>query len=134
MPTIPIEFFKSEVEPSTISTESPRAFPTTGINVEAAAFIPLAVSPSTLLVNVPSRDKILTNTVITIPKNQVIPDFKKLDNFPICTLSDKFDIILRDVAISAIGNTSRVIVFPINTIAKRISGCIKETDAILPSC
>ena len=129
---MPIEFFKSDVEPSTISTESPNVFPTTGIKVDVAAFIPLAVSPSTLLVNVPSKDKILTNIVITRPKNQVIPDLKKLDNFPICILSDKLDTILSDVAISVIGNTNKVIVLPINTIAKIIRGCIKETDAILP--
>ena len=129
---MPIEFFKSDVEPSTISTESPNAFPTTGIKVDVAAFIPLAVSPSTLLVNVPSKDKILTNIVITRSKNQVIPDLKKLDNFPIWTLSDKLDTILSDVAISVIGNTNKVIVLPINTIAKIIRGCIKETDVILP--
>lgn len=134
IPTIPIEFFKSDVEPSTVSTESPNAFPTTGINVDVAAFSPLAVSPSTLLVNVPSRDKILTNIVTTNPNIHVTPDFKNLDSFPICTLSDKLDTILSDVAISVIGNINSVIVLPINTIAKIINGCIKETDVMLPRC
>lgn len=67
----------------TISADSPSAFPTTGINVVAADFIPFAANPSTLLVSPPSKDNILTNTVTTIPKPQVIPDFKNLDNLPI---------------------------------------------------
>ena len=48
--------------------------------------------------------------------------FKNLDNFPICTLSDKLDIMLIAVAISVIGNTNKVIVLPINTLAKIIRG------------
>ena len=132
IPTTPIEFFKIEVEPKTISTESPKAFPTTGINVEVTVFIPFAVNPSTLLVNVPSNDNILTNIVITNPKTQVIPDLKKVDNFPICNLSDKFDTIPNAVAIKVLGRTNKVIVFPINIIANIINGCIKETDATLP--
>ena len=83
IPTTPIEFLRREVEPRTTSTESPKAFPTTGINVDVAAFIPFAVNPSTLLVNVPSSDNILTNIVMTNPKNHVIPDFKNFDNLPI---------------------------------------------------
>lgn len=45
IPTIPIEFFSNEVDPSTMSTESPKAFPTTGIKEDAAAFIPFAARP-----------------------------------------------------------------------------------------
>lgn len=118
----------------TISTDSPSAFPTTGIKVVAADFIPFAASPSTLLVKPPSRDNILTNIVTTTPKNQVIPDFKNLDNFPICTLSDKLDIIPKAVAIKQSGKMNIVIVFAINTTENIINGCIKLTDAILPCC
>ena len=132
IPTIPIEFFKIEVAPRTTSTESPNAFPTTGITVEVAAFIPFAVSPSTLLVSVPSKDNILTNIVITNPKSHVIPDFKNVDNFPICTLSDKLDTIPNTVAINVSGRMNNVIVFPIKITANIINGCIKETDAMLP--
>lgn len=132
IPTIPIEFFKRDVEPSTVSIESPNAFPTTGINVEVAAFIPFAVNPSILLVNAPSNDKMLTKTVIINPKNHVILDFKNLDSFPICTLSDKLDIIPRAVAIKVRGKINNVIEFPINTTAKIINGCIKETEVTLP--
>lgn len=132
IPTTPIEFFKIAVEPSTISTESPNAFPTTGISVDAVVFIPFAVKPSTLLVRVPSKDKILTNIVITNPKNHVILDFKNLDNFPICIFSDKLDMIPNAVAINVSGNINNVIVFPINTVVNKINGCIKETDATLP--
>ena len=119
---MPIEFFKSDVAPRTVSTESPNAFPTTGTNVEVAVFIPLAVSPSTLLVRLPSKDKMLTKIVITKPKIHVIPDLKKSDNFPICILSDKLAIIPKAVAIKTIGNMNNVIVFAINTTEKIING------------
>ncbi len=88
---------------------------------------------STLLVSPPSKESILTNTVITTPKAHTIPDFKNLDNFPICTLSDKFDTIPNDVAIKEIGRINSVIVLAINTTANIINGCIKVTDATLPS-
>ena len=64
----------------------------------------------------------LTKIVITNPKNQVILDFKNLDNLPICILSDRLDTIPRAVAISVIGKTNNVIVFPIKTIANKIKG------------
>lgn len=87
---------------------------------------------STLLVNPPSNDNTLTNIVITIPNIQITPDFKNLDNFPICTLSDKFDIIPNAVAIKVTGKINTVIVFAINSTANIIIGCIKVTDATLP--
>lgn len=87
---------------------------------------------STLLVNPPSKDNMLTNIAITVHNTQVIPDFKNLDNFPICTRSDKFDIIPNDVAIIVIGKTNKVIVLAINIIEKIINGCIKVTDAMFP--
>lgn len=118
----------------TISTDSPSAFPTTGINVVAADFIPFAASPSTLLVSPPSKDKTLTNIVTTTPKNQVMPDLRNLDNFPICTLSDKLDIIPKAVAIRQSGNITIVIVFAMNIIENIINGCVSVTDATLPSC
>lgn len=118
----------------TISTDSPNVFPTTGIKVVAADFIPFAASPSTLLVSPPSKDKTLTNIVTTTPKNQVIPDLRNLDNFPICTLSDKLDIIPKAVAIKQSGNITIVIVFAMNIIENIINGCISVTDATLPSC
>ena len=74
----------------------------------------------------------LTNIVITSPKNQITPDFKKFDNFPICTLSDKFETIPNTVATKVSGRINRVIALPIKTTANIISGCINETDAIFP--
>ena len=62
----------------------------------------------------------------------MIPDLKKLESFPIWTLSDKFEIIPNAVAISVIGSTTNVIVFPIKTTANIIKGCIKLTDATFP--
>lgn len=132
IPTIPIEFFIIDVEPNTTSAESLKAFPTTGINVDAAVFTPFAVNPSTLLVSVPSIESMLTKIVIITPRLHVTLDFKKLESFPICTLSDKFEIIPNDVAISVIGSITNVIVFPIKTTANIISGCINVTDAIFP--
>lgn len=43
---------------STVSTESPNAFPTTGTAIPVILFIPFIVIPSMLLVNVPSKDNI----------------------------------------------------------------------------
>ena len=83
IPIIPTEFFKTEAAPNTISAESLKVLPTTGIRLEAALLIPFAVIPSMLLVRLPSNDKILTKTVTTIPKTHITPDFKNLDNFSI---------------------------------------------------
>lgn len=55
-PTIPTAFFINEVAPKTVSTESPKALPTTGTNVDVAVFIPFIVIPSILLVSVPSKE------------------------------------------------------------------------------
>ena len=132
MPKIPIEFFNIAVEPITVSTDSPNAFPITGTKVVVAAFNPFAVNPSILLVSPPSNDKTLIKTVIITPKNQVTPDFKNLENFPIWTFSDKLEIIPIAVAINVIGKINKVIVFPIIIIAKIIIGWIKVTDTTLP--
>lgn len=78
-----MSFSKELLNRKTISVDSPKAFPTTGINVVAAALTPFAVSPSILLVNPPSSDKILTNAVITTPRTQIMLDFRKFANFPI---------------------------------------------------
>lgn len=130
-----MSFLKELLNRNTISVDSPKAFPTTGINVVAAALTPFAVSPSILLVKPPSSDKILTNTVITNPKTQIILDFRKFANFPIWILSDKLEIIPIAVAINVIGRISIFIVFPINTIANIITGCTSDTDVTLPrSC
>lgn len=71
-----MNFFIIDVEPNTTSAESPNALPTTGIKVDAAVFTPFAVSPSTLLVSVPSIESIPTKIVIINPRNHVIPDLK----------------------------------------------------------
>lgn len=97
---------------STVSAESANAFPTTGIKVDAAALIPFAAKPSTLLVKVPSNDNIPTKITITNPKNHEIPDLKKVDNLFNCTLSDMFDTIPKTVATSVIGKITPVIIFP----------------------
>ena len=55
-----------------------------------------------------------------------------MESFPICTLSDKFEIIPKAVAISVIGSTTNVIVFPIKITENKINGCIKLTDATFP--
>ena len=134
IPTIPREFFKREVAPITMSADSPKALPITGTKVVIAAFIPFAASPSTLLVSSPSNDSMLTNIVITIPKVQVIPDFRNLESFSICIFSERLDIIPSVVAIRAIGRIKKVIVFEINTIENIINGCTKVTDATFPTC
>lgn len=80
IPTIPTAFFNIIPHPNTVSTASPNILPTTGIAELTIAFVVFAVTPSTLLVNVPSKDTIPTNIVKTIPKNHTIPDFKNLES------------------------------------------------------
>ena len=63
-PTIPTAFFKIEVHPITVSTASPKIFPTTGIKLETAAFAVLAVSPSTLLLKLPSTIYLIAHSPI----------------------------------------------------------------------
>ena len=74
-PTIPTAFFKTIPHPRTVSTASPRILPTTGTAELTIVFAVLAVIPSTLLDNVPSKDTAPTNTVKTIPKSHIIPWF-----------------------------------------------------------
>ena len=116
----------------TVSTESPSTFPTTGINVLLAVFSPFIVSPSTLLVSVPSSEIILTNIVSTNPSTHTILDFNILDSFPICILSDKLDTIPSTVAIRRIGKKYSVIPLPIKTIAPKITGCITLAVTAVP--
>lgn len=117
-----------------MSADSPNALPITGTNVVVADFIPFAANPSTLLVSSPSKDNMLINIVITIPKIHPIPDFRKFASFPTLTLSDKFEIIPIVVAIKHAGRIKKVIVFAIKIIENIISGSIKVTDAIFPCC
>ena len=83
--------------------------------------------------------KCLSSRVFKEPKRFIYDNYQKIDNnlkklesFPIWTLSDKFEIIPNAVAISVIGSTTNVIVFPIKTTANIIKGCIKLTDATFP--
>lgn len=132
IPTIPIEFFKIDVAPSTISVESLKAFPTTGTRLDDIAFILFAAIPSILLVKFPSKDNKLTKAVTITPKVHEIPDFKNLDNFPVCILSDKLDNIEIAVATYAIGRIKSVIEFAIKIMANNINGSISVTVAIFP--
>jgi len=117
---------------STVSTESPKAFPTTGIKVDAADFIPFIVNPSTLLVSVPSSDSKPTNIVITNPKTHVTLDLKNFAKFPIWTLSDIFEAILSIIVTVIIGIIIMLIMFPINTIVKIKIGCNIVPEATCP--
>ena len=48
-PTKPIAFFRTTPHPKTVSTASPKIFPTTGIAELTIDFVVLAVIPSTLI-------------------------------------------------------------------------------------
>ena len=82
-PTIPTAFFKIRLHPRTVSTASPKIFPTTGIKLETAALVVFAVIPSTLLVRLPSNETTPTKIVRTIPKIQTMLDRKNLANLSI---------------------------------------------------
>lgn len=116
----------------TVSTESPNAFPTTGIAVPVTAFIPFIVIPSMLLVNVPSRESTPTNIVITKLTIQIALDLKNFASFPTCTLSDKFDTISNIVEIITIGKITIFTRLPIITIENNNIGCITVIVATCP--
>lgn len=105
---------------------------TTGIKVDTAAFAVLAVIPSTLLLNVPSNDNTLTNTVKVIPNIHITVDLKNFDIFPICILSDIFEIIDNTVPANIKGIITIEIKFPINAIKNNIRGCTILADTKLP--
>ena len=79
-PIKPTAFFKRIPAPRTVSTASPRIFPTTGIAELTTAFVVFAVIPSTLLESVPSSEITPTKMVKIIPKNHTTPDFKNCDS------------------------------------------------------
>ena len=60
-PITPIAFFSIIPHPKTVSTASPKIFPTIGILLLTIAFAVLAVIPSILLDNVPSKEITPTN-------------------------------------------------------------------------
>lgn len=115
-PTIPTAFFKMLLQPITVSTASPRIFPTTGIKFDTAALAVFAVIPSTLLDRLPSSDNIPTNSVSVIPNAHIVVLLKYLDILFICTLSDTFEIIPSAVPININGKKTLVIIFPIKLI------------------
>ena len=117
---------------NTVSTESPKAFPTTGIAVPATVFIPFIVIPSILLVNVPSSESTPTNIVIIKPIHQIALDLKNFASFPTCTLSDKLDTISKVVEIITIGKITTFTMFPIITIENSNTGCITVIVATCP--
>ena len=87
-PTSPTAFFKMIPQPRTVSTASPNIFPTTGITVDTAAFVVLAVTPSTVCVRLPSSDNTVTNSVIIIPNTHIVAEFKNLGILDIFISSD----------------------------------------------
>lgn len=106
--------------------------PTTGITVDTAAFVVLAVTPSTVSVKLPSKVKTVTNSVIIIPNTQIVEEFKNFDNFDIFTSSDIPDIILKLVEINTTGNIKLDIVFPTKLINNRRIGCNTPAEVIDP--
>ena len=131
-PTIPTAFFKIATQPITVSTASPKIFPTTGIKFDTAAFVVLAVIPSTVLLRLPSTEANPTNIVSTIPNIHTIDELKNLDNLSSCILSDTFETIAKAVEINTNGIIIILIKFPINVIKKSNIGSNKLADVKLP--
>ncbi len=90
--------------------------PTTGIKLETAALVVLAVIPSTLLLRLPSNDNTPTKRVKIIPNIHIILDLKNFDNLSNCILSEILEIIPSPVDNSKIGIITPFIKFPINVI------------------
>ena len=77
-PTKPTAFFKITPHPNTLSTTSPKIFPTTGTAELTIAFAVFAVIPSTELESVPSKETTPTNIVNIVPKSHTVEDFKNI--------------------------------------------------------
>ena len=131
-PTKPTAFFNIIPHPRTLSTTSPKIFPTTGTAELTIDFAVFAVIPSTLLASVPSKDTIPTKIVKIIPKNHNVLDFKNFDNFATWTWSDIFDIMLIDAIIKIIGINMFWIKFPIKFIKNNIIGSSILVVVMLP--
>lgn len=74
-PTVFLSIFE---QPITVSTVSPKTFPTTGIKFATATLAVFDVSPSTELLSVPSNDSKHVKIVKATPKTHTIDDFKYL--------------------------------------------------------
>lgn len=131
-PITPTAFFSIAAHPITASVASPKIFPTTGITVETAAFVVFAVTPSTVSVKLPSRDKTVINSVMIIPNIHTVLEFKNLDIFDILISSDILDIIFKLVDINIIGNIKLEIVFPIKLTNNSNIGCVILAEVIEP--
>ena len=85
-----------------------------------------------MLVKLPFKDNVVAKIVKTIPKTHTIEDFKNLDNFPICILSDMFETIDIDIDINNSGIKNEFINIPIKfTIINKI-GSITVDVVIVP--
>ena len=111
-PIVPTAFFNIPTQPITASVASPRIFPTTGIEVETTAFVVLAVTPSTVCVKLPSKDKTVTKKVIIIPIIHIEDDLKNFASFPTWISLDILDTIPSAVPIKTNGNMKLVMILP----------------------
>ena len=134
-PTIPTAFFNILLQLITVSTASPKIFPTIGTKFDTAALVVFTVRASTPFVMLPSSDETPTKIVNTIPKHQTTELFINFDNLSTCTLSEILDIIFSATDISVAGINIVLIKFPMNVIINRIIGCNMLAEAIFPcSC
>lgn len=83
VPKIPTAFFSILLAPKTVSTASPKIFPTTGTNVDTVVFVNFEVTPSILVDKLPSNDIAPISTVNTMPKIHKLDDLKYFDNLSI---------------------------------------------------
>ena len=68
---------------------------------DTVAFVFFTVKASTPFVMLPSREETPTNIVSTIPSTQITEVLMYFDNLSICTLSDMFEIMLRELFINS---------------------------------
>ena len=82
-PTIPTAFFRILLQLITVSTASPKIFPTIGIKLDTAALVVFTVRPSTPFVILPSKEATPTNIVSAIPKIHITVLFMNVPNLSI---------------------------------------------------
>ena len=131
-PIIPKAFFKIMLQPITESTASPNILPTTGMKLDTAALVVLAVNPSTLLLKVPSKETTPTKIVSITPKTQTMLDLKNLESLSIWSLFEILETIPSAVETNTTGIIISFIKFPINVIINNKIGSNILLEAILP--
>lgn len=131
-PTMLTPFFKSMVQPITVSRASDKKSPIMGIKLSTVNFAVFAITPSTLDVAIPCMVITPVNTVSMIPNKAMAMVLIKSASFETRILSDILLIIERIEEKITMGITIFFIKVAMTVKEVKTIGCIKEDEVIPP--